>query len=36
LNDGTTSWGLAALVSFTGKTASYEVLRGPKPTPKAP
>ncbi|MFT3708794.1 MAG: metallophosphoesterase [Archangium sp.] len=34
LNDGTTSYGLAALMTFEGKNASYEVLRGPKPAPK--
>jgi Icc-related predicted phosphoesterase len=31
LNDGTTSYGLAALLTVQGKQASYEVLRGPKP-----
>lgn len=34
LNDGTTSYGLAALMTFEGKNASYEVLRGPKPAPR--
>jgi Icc-related predicted phosphoesterase len=34
LNDGTTSYGLAALFTLDGKKASYEVLRAPKP--KAP
>jgi Icc-related predicted phosphoesterase len=34
LNDGTTSYGLAALLTVDGKKASYEILRGPKP--KAP
>ncbi|MGV3620913.1 MAG: metallophosphoesterase family protein [Archangium sp.] len=34
LNDGTTSYGLAALMTFDGKKASYEVLRGPKPVAK--
>ena len=31
LNDGTTSYGLAALLTIDGKKASYEFLRGPKP-----
>lgn len=31
LNDGTTSYGLAALFTISGKTGSYEVLRGEKP-----
>lgn len=31
LNDGTTSYGLAALLTIDGKKASYEVLRAPKP-----
>ncbi|MFO0596067.1 MAG: hypothetical protein U0228_12200 [Myxococcaceae bacterium] len=31
LNDGTTSYGLAALFTVDGKNGSYEVLRGPKP-----
>lgn len=31
LNDGTTSYGLAALLTIDGKKASYEILRGPKP-----
>lgn len=31
LNDGTTSYGLAALLTVDGKKASYEVLRGAKP-----
>lgn len=34
LNDGTTSYGLAAMLTLDGKKASYEVLRAPKP--KAP
>lgn len=34
LNDGTTSYGTAMLLTVQGKTASYEVLRGQKP--KAP
>lgn len=34
LNDGTTSYGLAALMTFDGKKASYEILRGPKPAAK--
>lgn len=36
LNDGTTSYGLAALLAFDGQRASYEVLRGPKPGAKEP
>ena len=31
LNDGTTAYGLAALLTVDGKKASYEVLRGAKP-----
>jgi hypothetical protein len=31
LNDGTTSYGLAALLTIDGKKASYEILRGAKP-----
>jgi hypothetical protein len=34
LNDGTTSYGLAALLTIDGKQGSYEVLRAPKPVPK--
>lgn len=34
LNDGTTSYGLAALLTIDGKKASYEFIRAPKP--KAP
>ena len=34
LNDGSTSYGLAAIMTIDGKKASYEVLRAPKPTPK--
>lgn len=34
MNDGTTSYGLAAIFTIDGKQASYEVLRAPKPTPK--
>lgn len=33
MNDGTTSYGLAALLTFEGKKASYDVLRGEKPKP---
>ncbi len=36
LNDGTTSYGLAAIMTIDGKKASYEVLRGTKPAPKEP
>lgn len=31
LNDGSTAWGLAAIMTIDGKKAAYEVLRGPKP-----
>ena len=31
LNDGSTSYGLAALMTIDGKKASYEVIRGAKP-----
>ncbi|MDP1824723.1 MAG: metallophosphoesterase [Archangium sp.] len=31
LNDGSTSYGLAALLTIDGKKASYEILRGAKP-----
>ncbi len=31
LNDGTTSYGLAALLTIDGKKASYEIIRGAKP-----
>lgn len=31
LNDGTTSYGLAALMIIDGKKASYEIIRGAKP-----
>ena len=31
LNDGTTSYGLAALLTVDGKKASYEIIRGAKP-----
>lgn len=31
LNDGSSAFGLAAIVRVDGKRASYEVLRGPKP-----
>lgn len=34
MNDGTTSYGLAAILTVQGKTASYEVLKGAKPAPK--
>ncbi len=33
MNDGTTSYGLAAVLTINGKQASYEVLKGPKPAP---
>ncbi len=33
LNDGSTSYGLAGVIRVKGKTASYEVLRAPKPPP---
>jgi hypothetical protein len=33
LNDGTTSYGIAALLTIDGKQGSYEVLRAPKPAP---
>lgn len=36
LNDGTTTYGVAALMTIDGKTASYEVLRGAKPATPAP
>jgi len=36
LNDGSSAYGLAALLTVDGKKASYEILRGPKPGPKAP
>ncbi len=32
MNDGSTAHGLAAIMTIEGKKASYEVLRGPKPT----
>ncbi|MBL9037542.1 MAG: metallophosphoesterase [Archangium sp.] len=31
MNDGSTAYGLAAILSVEGKKASYRVLRGPKP-----
>ncbi len=31
MNDGSTSYGLAAILTIEGKKGSYEVLRGPKP-----
>lgn len=31
LNDGSTSYGLAAILTIEGKKGSYEILRGPKP-----
>ena len=34
LNDGTTSYGTAALLTVEGKNASYEILRGAKPKPQ--
>ncbi len=34
MNDGTTAHGLAAILTVDRKQASYEVLRGPKPSPK--
>ena len=33
MNDGTTSYGLAAIMTLNGKQASYEVLKAPKPPP---
>jgi Icc-related predicted phosphoesterase len=33
MNDGSTSYGLAAILTINGKQASYEVLRAPKPPP---
>ncbi len=33
LNDGSTAYGLAAIVTVDGKKASYEILRGSKPKP---
>lgn len=36
LNDGRTSYGLAALLTVEGRRAAYEVLRGEKPGPRAP
>lgn len=33
MNDGTTSYGLAAILTVNGKQASYEVLKAPKPAP---
>ncbi len=33
MNDGTTSYGLAAVLTVRGSTASYEVFRLPKPLP---
>ncbi len=35
LNDGTTSYGLAAILTIDGKKASYEMLRAPKPKASA-
>jgi Icc-related predicted phosphoesterase len=32
MNDGTTAYGLAAILTIDGKKGSYEVLRGPKPS----
>ena len=31
MNDGSTAHGLAAILTISGKTGSYEILRGPKP-----
>lgn len=36
MNDATTSYGLAAIVTIDGKKASYEVLRAPKPRATTP
>lgn len=36
MNDGSTSYGLAAIFTVDGKKASYEVLKAPKPAPGAP
>src|SRR5207244_6981531 len=33
MNDGTTAYGLAAILTVDGKKASYEVLKAPKPPP---
>ncbi len=33
MNDGTTAYGLAAILTLTGKQAQYEVLKAPKPPP---
>jgi hypothetical protein len=33
MNDGTTAYGLAAILTVDGKQASYEVLKAPKPPP---
>ncbi len=33
MNDGTTSYGLAAVFTVEAKKASYEILRGPRPPP---
>jgi Icc-related predicted phosphoesterase len=34
MNDGTTSYGLGAVLTVEGKKASYEILRGEKPKPQ--
>ncbi len=34
LNDGSTAYGLAAIITVDGKKASYEILRGAKPKPQ--
>jgi Icc-related predicted phosphoesterase len=34
MNDGSTSYGLAAVMTIDGKKASYEVLKAPKPAPQ--
>lgn len=34
LNSGKTSYGLAAIITFNGKQASWQILRGQKPAPK--
>lgn len=35
LNDGTTSYGLAAILTVQGKSGSYEIIRAAKPKPAA-
>ena len=34
MNDGSTSYGLAAILTLDGRKASYEVLKAPKPPPQ--